>query len=507
MKKCFCVSGLPFLLSLLLVSCVRDESPVPVSPDDFSVRLTVSEAKGCFERQAAATTRTSAGDNDDLLTLGLYSPDWSEARLSTGDVLYSADIPVTTDYAYYQYETDERDSVILTPMFHKLVVVKDGESEAVACYIRFYMPTREHAATHDREYYDAMLNSDCKTGFTGMSVYTTLDGFPVCAGRYSDGELVKSAFLGDTIRSLEENYIMLANLLDGLKAARVRPQGTQTRTTTYLPAPPKSRILIEPVEIVGKPILPRPRRDIDNPFSPPLTVYPIDEERPDIPTPGGGGGNNSQGDDGTYRNNKNIQTTDPKIKEELDHLMEDCLGEKLIKNLTDKVTICQGRTAGEGSLTVTPHPTILGNWSHNTYVIKLDGVDKSDLIEELTHLFQHSGLPPSAVRPYKMNNEIEAKLGWYLALVASGEFDANNYEGRLGGDVGVDAFEKMGELYVDGNWESDAFRSEFENAVTALRRLYPEIFYPYDPTKRSCPVLQRFIGDCVQKIKASSNKN
>ncbi len=55
--------------------------------------------------------------------------------------------------------------------------------------------------------------SDGRGGFSGVALYATLAGIPVCAGRYDGGMLVGSASLLDESHSWEENACKLAELL------------------------------------------------------------------------------------------------------------------------------------------------------------------------------------------------------------------------------------------------------------------------------------------------------
>ena len=72
-----------------------------------------------------------------------------------------------------------------TPIYHKLVVVKDSRSGVMSSYLRFYVPDPDYAAGRTADDYDRLLNSGSKGDFTGLAVYTSLDGFPVHAVRYA----------------------------------------------------------------------------------------------------------------------------------------------------------------------------------------------------------------------------------------------------------------------------------------------------------------------------------
>lgn len=500
MKHLSCLKTLllPLCAVLCLHACTVEEEP-PVRAPEKSVRLTVDEARRYVESQLAGFTRNAAAEASDLLVLGDYSADWSRAESSVGDLLYSLDVPARGAYSYYSVGAGSAGEIVLTPMYCKLVVVKDGLTEALGSYIRFYIPTREHALAHSQSYYAALLNSDVKGDFTGMSVYTTLDGFPVCAGRYADGALQDSGFLGDTLHTVEENAVKIANLLDGMLAARVGPgrvEGAMTRSQ------PDSALVngggIDDVVVIGKPLQKKnelPERiggggDLPMPD-------PLGDDKPS----GGGSGNkgdNPAGSDdssGRYAKNKHIATEDQNIMRLLDSIASDCMGELLISTLSDDVTIVRGSTYGAGALAVQPQFDDEGVWTGNKYRIEIAGYLDISLIEELIHLHQHSGKSPDAVRPYKMNNEIEAKLGWYMYRQRANNLD-EDVESALGVVQGLPVFRGLGQSYLHNDMRSAEFYNLYMNAVTILRPTYPEDKYPFSESRMTFLELMELMKDC-----------
>lgn len=113
----------------------------------------------------AAPTR--AGSEEGTLTLGTYMPDWSLATVSAGEVLSSTDVPVRGEFRYFRYRIDEYGEPRFTPIYHKLVVVKDSRSGVMSSYLRFYVPDPDYAAGRTADDYDRLLNSGSKGDFTG----------------------------------------------------------------------------------------------------------------------------------------------------------------------------------------------------------------------------------------------------------------------------------------------------------------------------------------------------
>ncbi len=233
-------------------------------------------------------------------------------------------------------------------------------------------------------------------------------------------------------------------------------------------------------------------------IDPPWRITPIDDEVIDpIPWDPISPGILPPRDDGRYKKNKNILTDDPEIIKLLDKLFEDCMGALLVGTVTDRVTIGSGgAVSGDGELRVTPVKDSNGNWSYNKYDIQLNVVDYFSLIEELLHLHQYSGKDPSSVFPYKMNNEIEAKLAWYMYGIKYDVFDADTQGGYIGRYKGIDAFEGLRKHYTKNDMNSLDFFNAYAGAVHVLRSGYLESKYPCDWNRTSFPILQGLMKDC-----------
>lgn len=507
MKHLSCLKTLLFLLCAVpcLHSCSREEEP-PARVQGKSVRLTVEEARHYVESQLARFTRNAGEDAPDRLVLGNYSVDWSRAESSVGDILYSVDVPAEGTYSYCSVGFDSLGTPVFTPMYHKLVVVKDGETEAMESYIRFYIPTREHALAHSEPYYDALLNSDVKGDFTGMSVYTTLDGFPVCAGRYTEGILEDSGFLGDTLRTVEDNALKIAHLLDGMLAVRMscltRAKDGGTKPGADADTAIRNLGGIDDVIVIGKP-LQKKNENVEFKWEPAggggdiPKPDPLDDDKPFT----GGSGNKeddpdkSDDDDGRYEKNKNIATDDPNIMRLLDSIAVDCMGEILISTLSDKVTIVRGSTYGAGALVVQPILGDGGAWAGNKYRIEISNYLDISLIEELIHLHQHSGKSPDAVRSYRMNNEIEAKLGWYMYRQRVNKLD-DDVGAALGVMQGLPVFRGLSQNYESNGLNSAEFYNLYMSAVTILRPSYPAEKYPFSESHMTFADLLELMKNC-----------
>jgi len=503
MKKIF-YSIILSLFAAVICFCSKHEEEFVRKTDLGVVSLSVSEARQYVESRLRTGTRSGNVANDNPLILGDFSMDWEQSESSVGDILYSLDIPVNSEYKYYSVGFDSLDNCLLTPMYHKMVVVKEGLTETLDAYLRFYIPDRGHALSHSESYYDALLNSDVKTEFTGMSVYSTLDGFPVAAGRYSDGVLEESAFLFDTLRPIAENAARLAKLLDGRLAARVRNvPAVSTRSEEF-----GWELDIDDVVVIGKPLSKKDEHCEFEDIWWPSFNDPLADDGGFGCGGGGGGRSSSAGDNGEdekssddgkkYPKNPRIETDDPNVRQLLDSLLLDCMGALLVSTISEDVTIVAANDGQGGVCSVKGIMDRNGKWSgHNRYTIQINSYLDITLIEELIHVHQYQGKRSSAVHDYRLNLEIEAKLGWYLYRDRMNNVNSKEMEPYLGGRSGVGAFKGLGFLYPDNNVTNCEFYNMYMNAVSCLRSIpYTESAYPFSEEHMIFPTLDELMKDC-----------
>ncbi len=398
-------------LPLLLLACTREELPAPRHLATAS--YTVAEARACYEQAIAARTRSS-DDGEAPLTAGFIRPAWEEGVVSIDPTLYSADVPVAAEYVYYRLF--DADSLPPVPLPVKLVTVKNPASEGSCCYLRYYLPDAAYAAAHTADDYDGLLNSRPKTGYTGLSLYASLDGYVVAAGRYVAGRLMDYAFLYDETRTDEQNDADMERLLEGVRIGRGRSQRPTTRNET--PPDPEQPIDIEVVVVEGRRPDPKPDLRFELPFP--------SSDWGDVPGgsggdgsgsggsgggSGGAGGSGGEGDgngasDGSkgYRRNPEIKYEDQTVEDLLDYLENDCMGSTLIRSLNG-VTVLTGQDRNTF------------NCSNHTIYLKCDdryGYRDYAFLEEMIHAYQYQYYGKYINPQRTLNNEIEAKVGWLL---------------------------------------------------------------------------------------------
>lgn len=497
------------LFAAVACFCSKHEAEFVKKTDSDAVLLSVSEARQYVESLLRTGTRSADTANDNPLVLGNFSMDWEQSESSVGDILYSLDIPVNSEYKYYSVGFDSLDNYLFTPIYHKMVVVKEGLTETLDAYLRFYIPDREHTLSHSESYYDALLNSDVKTEFTGMSVYSTLDGFPVAAGRYSDGVLEESAFLFDTLRPIAENAARLARLLDGRLAARVRNvSGGSTRAQTGSDYGKSEGLVdIDAVEIVGyRPI--KPKIEFHHNFED-IRWNCLNDPLADdgFGRGGGGGGGSSAGsngegpDDGKkYPKNPRIETDDPNICEDLDEFLKDCMGQILVGSLNVNVQIIPN---SPGCKQETIYNMIGGQLASQKFTIYLSSNYRDyAFMEELIHVHQKINKTKEWANQHKLNNEIEAKLGWVLYLNRQNKGDNISIDWALGGRDGRDIFLELANCFIQKGSNNDEFYDLYGQTVSFLRKVKAysdETKYPFDQNYKQTDTLMKLMEDCLKK--------
>ena len=458
-------------LGLWMCSKEPDVAPHKTQEPLYSV----AKARAYYDG-ASCTTRTIAEPGP--LTPGDYLLDWERAEVSLDSLLSSVDVPIDMQYRYYRYLQPEPDSVELVPIYSKLVVVKEHPTLLEGCYIRYIMPARSMRSAYPDYDYDALLNSRPKTDFTGVSLYTDLNGWPMCVAYYYEGELLFDAFLFDKAHTLEENIERLYNLIDDLTVARCSQARTRGTETNQDDETPKDGGKIEEVVCVGK----KPDWETNEDL---LNVEIM--ARPNMDDGGGGlggGGGNIPGSSANPNNGEsnNIKFADPESQEAveplLDSISQDCMGKTLLDAL-DEVTI-----------EIHPYSFFLSynQYNYGTNTIHLEAQKTGSyldfiLLEELIHKYQYqSGHTTKCIE-----KEIEAKVGWVLYLhrrhnknfqnniqnsaieLAYMNSDANQGITRLA-DMMVFGYDVTG----------DEFRDAYEIAIATLRSnpTYNESDYP-----------------------------
>lgn len=474
-----------FIASCTLISCSERSqdsgTTLPDSPSGFSL----TEIKRSFEADYTKVPQTRADDafdESEVLAPGWITPLWDAVSVCCVDSLFQANVPFEARYGYLLMRWDQTGDPSFAPMPSRLVVLKDSETGETASYLRFLIP-------------EADAVPDDGAGFSGLVLHTLLSGCPVSVGKFCDGVLSGSASLWDDSRTRDETVDAMVGLLQGIYVARVQHvAGVQPKAKDPLvdggSVPSVLCVAYAPLnvykDLISKgPVIP--------PIGPP-------EEDLDFGGSGGGGnGGNTNPIDSpkaSYPANSKI-TTDKSVRVILDSLFNDCMGQLLINAMSKEVSITSGYIGGS---TVTPviydlptGPMIAG------YEVKIGSrVDPIPVMEELMHIYQGQGT--SDYRNAAMNNEVEAKLAWYMYCART----ERQYliRGALGGKGNEKYFSRMMEFVFKNDLENPAYIDAYENAVEGLRKnsaYKNEDKYPFDPGKMSLENLRELMKDCLNK--------
>ena len=445
---------------LFMSACARHERFF--LPERETSLYTIEEAEKAYELARMGLSRSDAEDG--VLTMGEYQPDWSGAEISIDSTLYSADVPIEGEYAYYRYLEIEGE-VYWIPLYPKMVTVTTPDKELSSAYIRYYVPHEYYEWSHDPEVYDQLLNSLPKQDFTGLSLYTTLSGDPVCVARYNRGSLKAYAFLFDNAHTAEENVTMMNTILNGLKVGRVsRNPISRANGEIDSEDPPQDGGEIKEVVIVGvKPQQPEDQNDEPDKDEK-VHILPIirGDSNNEKPGMGGGNGGNSSSDSGDQQQgsekskyNDKITYEDAEIVEPLlDSIAKDCMGGTLLETL--------------GSVTLVVKAD--SSWfDHTNRVIYLHDAGKGYrdyvLLEELIHACQHQEYGNSYLTRM-LNNEIEAKVGWVIFLMSQDRLDGINLINKLG--FGYTDFSCLADTLIWGIYDPVQYENWYQGAKQSL---------------------------------------
>lgn len=461
--------------------CSKEPTVPPIGAKE--PLYSVAKARAYYDG-ASCTTRTIAEPGP--LTPGDYSLDWERAEVSLDSLLSSVDVPIDMQYRYYRYLQPEPDSVELVPIYSKLVVVKEHPTLLEGCYIRYIIPARSMRSAYPDYDYDALLNSRPKTDFTGVSLYTDLNGWPMCVAYYYEGDLLFDAFLFDKAHTLEENIERLYNLIDDLTVARCSQ--VETRADETVPINAVYCISHYLPSTIPQELLEKLLEELNNQVDP---LYKNSQ--------GGAGGGSSSGnsgdgdsEDSSSEHNENIKYEDEETKELieplLDSISQDCMGKTLLAAL-DGVTIKIGANQDQ--------------FIKNTIFLENDktyGYRDYVLMEELIHCYQRQ-IQGTNANLRELDNEIEAKVGWYLykQYRAKKNLNQQQLQQAFGPRKGQTAFESLALFYItDANNNDYYYNKYYLDAIETLRRLpsYKGMTISTDPNDRIFKTLQQLNADC-----------
>lgn len=426
-------------------SSCRTDGCDPAPPQEEAPRFSVEEARTAFETYLPATR--SAG-HDGVLAPGETEVYWHTAAYSCCDYGSSYDVELFVGRCYQTvWETPDgrRFGDLIRP---RLVVARAHEEyqRETTPYLAYYIPDPDEERCPTDDVSAGLLNSLPKTGFSGRIIYTDLLGFPAAVSQHADGEQIDRVFLYETMDSLAilqaiEHY---NRLVADIRIRRIAESGDdRTRANTQSNDNTTDGGTIDDVVVIAPPLPPKLPIIIPDYWKYRRPTSPVGSDDLHKPkTPGAGGsGPNRDSEDGKYSKNPNIKVDDEVVQDMLDEIYEDCMGRTLLNAIDCDVTIVvndipQGFQGKNGTF---PHYDDNGQFNSST-IYFADGGESGRkrayvLLEEMIHTYQYMNLAREDFQNQKLNNEIEAKIGWLLyqqrKLDGMG-YTQFNYDNQLG---------------------------------------------------------------------------
>lgn len=516
---------LAWMLALLLLgtSCRTDDSDSATPPE--TVRpFTLEEALAACGQ---ARSQTRAADDEGVLAPGETDIFWETAAYSQNEYGASYDVEIFVDRCYRTVWTLPDGRSLGDLILPRLVVVKAAEiyERTTTAYLAYYIPDPDESRSPVDDPAAGLLNSLPKPGFSGRILYTSLAGFPVAAAKYGDGELLDHAFLFEETDSLSilrsiEHY---NRLVADIRVSPVRENGYEdTRSNPNDGTTDGGEI--EEVVVVAPPKRPKlditPDIDWKN-FRPTDPVGLVPPGRPGAGPGGNSGRDNSDGDDSnkdSYSNNPNIKVYDDITQELLDELYDDCMGQTLLKSIDHNVSIYIDNIPQadldkyhQHDIDLTIHlgknrsvALYTDNRLESVKIFFADGGANGRkrgyiLMEELIHAYQSQALSRDDYNNQRLNNEIEAKVGWFLYQDRRYEGICHtqvNYDRQLG-TGGTPIFQILS-IYV--KYPEEIPSRLYEQAIQALRTIetYSSEKYPESEKARNFDLLLDLMKNCLQ---------
>lgn len=487
MKKA-CSVLLVVLFALPLLRCTQDETdPVPETDGTAGSRFSLTEARGHYMQSMRTRSAQSGPDTASILPVGHFDPVWDAAAFSENEYLASYDVPVQGQYRYTLLARTDDGGTYPIELLYRLVSIKTPDQGHICEYLLFFVPDLDYDIRNRGErIWEGILNSGETEGFCGLLLYTTLEGIPVCAARYRDGVRTTASFIGDTTRTFVENAERLYAITGPLTVHIADEPKPNPKDTTQWDS---DGGMIDDVVCVTR------RVNYWDTFQWSQTTGGGRNEnpRPPVDPPGGGsGGGDSNSDKGSDKPGDNILRDNPQVDSLVEKLLEDCMGQVLLDLIDSDITV------------ITDGPGGGNHYDDKTRTVYFDAWDKDHamivLIEELTHAYQFQEEGAAGYSSHGLNNEIEAKMGWYIYTIRNNiNLDLRKY---LGGWQGALIFKDLKEYYTSNSINNISFDAVYDLIVKVFRTnpTYSDTNkYKESRNHRTFDNLDKLMADCIGK--------
>lgn len=198
--------------------------------------LSIEEAKSYFEDAVMdATTRTLKQSAHPMMwDLGEIVPDWSKGTSTISFSLLSADVPIeSSTYRYRVLQTDkETGKKRNVKCYQKLVIAKNRKTGRMGNYIVYFIATNKYSK-ENRGIISDWFNNDGNMGdFSGVKIYTTLEGRMVRVNKFENGRKMKGIYLGAAATKNEyaQGLLVIMKMMRNMHLQRGITTGIVTRS-------------------------------------------------------------------------------------------------------------------------------------------------------------------------------------------------------------------------------------------------------------------------------------
>ena len=424
------------ILLLLLGGCTST-----LNDDSLTIEkdLSLNEAREIYEKHNALIATKSQASPNNFFQRNVAGLLWDKAKSSSNEKNSCVDIPILSDYIYGAFLKDAKGKMYISKCYHSITVLKTKKNNKFYVYNHFYFPeeslANEDIGKYDDNLYRNYTNNEKKTEFSGIEVFSTLDGKIVTVNKYISGKIIEKSFIGaknENIKAMTDllnSYfykVFHLNKRDGGLSSNSQPKTKVDYVLCdvcdyylfymitecvfmcancgyymYLSGFNGTTTLNE-ITIIGDGEGYSAGGDDYDP------TPPGDDEGGNGGDGGDGeddGGNGGDGNQGIVPNWEFDVQSQLQILPAIYTIYEDCAGAALIDAISEDYL----------RFVYVPGLGVMAQFIHNGDRIEwlLDGIiDPTTLFEELVHAYQsYSG---NYARSHKMNIEIEAKLATFM---------------------------------------------------------------------------------------------
>lgn len=182
----------------------------------------VSRARYLFN-EGYLMTKSECSEECFTLKSGQMSASWSDSDYYNNGItcISGVEIPIEPSYVYRFVLPD---SSVVECREEFLYVNDDASGCGDGVFLMYYVPSPDYVASHPYDIENILDNGGDMKDFSGLKIYTTLDGYPVRINRYFEGRCAKGLFLPDlkTEEDILDGFKDFLSLLGGMTIQRYR---------------------------------------------------------------------------------------------------------------------------------------------------------------------------------------------------------------------------------------------------------------------------------------------